>query len=147
MNILNNLKENINLEVNDKASSELEIEEMIINSPIKIPNEFIEMLREKSELELSINRDKILRIWGASGCIEMNEAYNIQKYLPRSWAIGDDEGGYAIVYAIGDDDETGVYAVSFSDLDDNEKIFIAPSLFDFLTKGTGITTFLSFGAS
>ena len=144
MSILNNLKEKIRIKVNEKASSELEIEEMITKSPIKIPNEFIEIIREKSELELTIDGNKILRIWGASGCVEMNDAYNIQKYLPRSWAIGDDEGGYAIVYAIDDNEKTGVYAVSFSDLDDNEKIFIAPSLFYFLAKGTGIANFLSF---
>jgi hypothetical protein len=142
VNVLNNLKENIHVEVADKDSSESVIEEMRTKSPIKIPDEFIEMILEKSELEISINGDKILRIWGASGCIEMNEAYNIQKYLPRSWAIGDDESGYAIVYSIAGD-ETGLYAVSFSDLDDHEKIFVAPSLFDFLVNGTGITTFLS----
>ncbi len=143
MSILKNLNKNINVEVADKASSELIIEEMLTKTPIKLPDEFIEIIREKSEIEISINGDKILRIWGASGCIEMNDAYNIQKYLPFSWAIGDDEGGYAIVYAKGEEG-IGVYAVSFSDLDDNEKIFISPSLSDFLTKGIGVDAFLRF---
>ena len=35
----------------------------------------------------------------------------------------------------------GVYAVSFGDLDNNEKIYIAPSLFDFLVKGQGISIY------
>jgi len=143
MSILENLNENINVKVADKASSELIIKEMLTKTPIKLPDEFIEIIREKSEIEISINGDKILRIWGASGCIEMNDAYNIQKYLPFSWAIGDDEGGYAIVYAK-DEDGIGVYALSFSDLDDNEKIFISPSLSDFLTKGIGVDAFLHF---
>lgn len=143
MNILNNLDEKIHVEVADTASTELEIDEMIVKSPIEIPYEYIEIIREKSELEISVNNDKILRIWGASGCIEMNEAYNIQKYLPKAWAIGDDEGGYAIIYAQGTDG-IGVYAVSFSDLDDNEKLYIAPSLFDFMVKGVGINAFINF---
>lgn len=142
MDILYNLKENISIEAGGKASSEIAIEEMIIKSPIEIPDEYMELIREVSELEISIYGVKILRLWGASGCIEMNEAYNIQKYLPRSWAVGDDEGGYAVVYA-SEDGKTGVYAVPFSDLDDNEKIFIAPSLFDFLVKGIGAAVFLS----
>lgn len=143
MNILKHLDEKIVVEVRDIASTQKEIEEMLIKSSIAIPGEFIEIIRENSELEMSVNGDKILRIWGAAGCIEMNEAYNIQQYLPNSWAIGDDEGGYAIVYAQGIDG-IGVYAVSFSDLDDREKIFIAPSLFDFLVKGIGINVFISF---
>ena len=73
----------------------------------------------------------------------MNEAYNIKTYLPDSWAIGDDEGGYAIVYSK-NNDNIGVYAISFGDLDENEKIFIASSLFELLVKGVGSDTFLSF---
>lgn len=143
MNILKNLDEKMVVEVADIASTEIEIEEMLTKSSIEIPVEFLDIIRENSELEISVNGDKILRIWGAAGCIEMNEAYNIQQYLPKSWAIGDDEGGYAIVYAQGING-VGVYAVSFSDLDDKEKIFIAPSLFDFLVKGIGINAFISF---
>lgn len=143
MNIFDDVNEKINIEIADVGSSESRIKEMIMSSPIEIPSEYVELIREKSEIEISINEKKVLRIWGADGCVEMNEAYNIQKYLPYSWAIGDDEGGYVIIYAK-DENDIGLYAVSFSDLDDNEKIYIAPSLCDFLIKGVGIDIFLSF---
>lgn len=139
--ILNNLNENVNIKISDTASSESEIKQMLTKSPIKIPNEYPEIIRERSELEIDVCGNKILRIWSAAGCIELNEAYNIQKYLSQTWAIGDDEGGYTIIYAKGESD-IGLYAVSFSDLDDNEKIFLAPSLYDFLVKGIGVNTFL-----
>lgn len=143
MNILEQLNEDINVVVANISSTKSEIEEMLMKSPIIIPNEYIEIISQKSELEISIKNEKILRIWGATGCVEMNEAYNIQTYLPDSWAIGDDEGGYAIVYSK-NNDKIGVYAISFGDLDENEKIFIASSLFELLVKGVGSDTFLSF---
>jgi hypothetical protein len=143
MEILNNLEKNIKVEAYDKPSTEVEIEAMLNKSPIELPLEFAKIIREKSEIEICINEEKILRIWGALGCIEMNETYNIQKYLPKAWAIGDDEGGYAIVYAQGNKG-FGVYAVSFSDLDDSEKVYIAPSLYDLLVKGIGKENFISF---
>lgn len=140
MSILKRLAKELKIETAGTASPESEIQEMLAKSPIRVPDEYIEILREKSEIEISINGDDMFRLWNAAGCIELNDAYNIQKYLPHSWAIGDDEGGYAIVYAE-EKGVVGVYAVSFGDLDNNEKIYIAPSLFDFLVKGQGISIY------
>ena len=58
----------------------------------------------------------LLRNWASFAC-----------KLPNSLAIGDDEGGNAIIYAEGKNG-FGVYAVSFSDLDADEIIFIAKCL-------------------
>ena len=38
---------------------------------------------------------------GPKGCIEMNEAYDIQGFMLASLAIGDDEGGNALIYGKG----------------------------------------------
>ena len=96
----------------------------------------------EQDLEISINGEKILRLWTATGCAEMNDAYHIQRYIPNAWAIGDDEGGNAIIYVKGDND-IKLYAVSFSDLDDNDKVYIAPSLGDFLNDDIGVNIFLN----
>ena len=42
----------------------------------------IEIIKEKTELEIQVDDKKYIRIWGANGCIEMNDAYHIQKYIP-----------------------------------------------------------------
>ena len=72
----------------------------------------------------------------------MNEAHHIQKYIPNAWAIGDDEGGNAIIY-VKENNDTKLYAVSFSNIDDNDKVYIAPSLGDFLNDNTGVNIFLN----
>lgn len=96
----------------------------------------------EQDLEISIHGEKILRLWTASGCVEMNDAYHIQKYLPNAWAIGDDECGNAIIY-MKENNDIKLYAVSFSNLDDNDKKYIAPSLGDFLNDNIGLNVFLS----
>lgn len=57
----------------------------------------------------------------------MNEAHDIQKYIPNSLAIGDDEGGMALLYIDGKEG-FGLYTVGFGNLDIEETIKIAPSL-------------------
>lgn len=131
----------LNIETLNAASPESEIREMLEKSPIAIPDEYTEIIRQGSEFEINIKGSKYFRIWGASGCLEMNDAYRIQKYMPKSWAIGDDEECNVIVYSE-DDVRIQLYAVSLSNLGDDEKTFIAPSLFDFLVKGFGVNTFL-----
>lgn len=120
MNILSNMNSKFIIEAYDRASTELEVKEMIETSPIVIPKEYIEIIKEKSEVEISICGEKIFRIWGALGCIEMNEVHCIQEYLPDVWAIGDDEGEFLIVYSSGING-TGIYAVLFSDLEEDAK--------------------------
>ena len=137
MNILKRLNEVFRIETSSKASKETEIEEIKVFSQIAIPKEYIEMIREKSEMEINILNKKYVRIWGAKGCLEMNEAYNIQKYIYRSLAIGDDEDGNAILYANGKNG-FGVYVVAFNDLEEEEMIFIAKSLEELLVYAVGI---------
>lgn len=137
MSIANELNDNFRIDASCDASSENEIDELIRFSSIKIPNEYLELIREQTEIEINIQNQKYIRIWGANGCIEMNEAYFIQKYIPNSLAIGDDEDGNAIIYAEGKNG-FGVYVVAFNDLDVDEMIFISESLKEILLNAKGI---------
>lgn len=137
MRMFSELNKDFSIEVSSDASKEDEIKELINFSPIRIPNEYLELIRQKAELEINVQGRKYLRIWGANGCIEMNEVYYIQKYIPRSLAIGDDEDGNAIMYADGKSG-FGVYVVAFNDLDPNEMIFISHSLEDLLVFAKGV---------
>lgn len=65
-------------------------------SGIDIPQEYIDFITQLTEAEILILDESYVRIWSAIGCIEMNSAYNIQKYIPGSIAIGDDEGGKVV---------------------------------------------------
>ncbi len=137
MNILSKMSKSFELVASDEKSSDAEINELIHYSKIDVPFEFIEIIKEKTELEILVNNEKYIRVWGAKGCIEMNSAHHIQKYIPDSLAIGDDECSNAVLYANGSNG-FGIYMVSFGDLDVNEMVYIADSLEAFFVKEKGI---------
>lgn len=140
MSILSKMGKLFELATSDAKSSDIEIDELIQYSKIDIPHEFLEIIEEKTELEILVNNKKYIRIWGANGCIEMNDAYHIQKYIPDSLAIGDDECGNAVLYANGNNG-FGLYIVSFSDLGVDEMVYIADSLEAFFLNEAGIDIF------
>lgn len=140
MSILNNMSKVFEIVTSDAKSSNNEIDELIQYSKIDVPIEFIEIIKEKTELEILVNSEKYIRIWGANGCIEMNDAYHIQKYISDSLAIGDDGCSNAVLYANGNKG-FGVYIVPFGDLDVDEMVYIADSLESFFLKEMGIDTF------
>lgn len=142
MSIVKELNKEFRVDASCDASTENEITELIRGATIKIPNEYLELIREKTELEINIRNQKYIRLWGAKGCIEMNEVYFIQNYIPNSLAIGDDEDGNAILYADGKNG-FGVYIVAFNDLDVDEMIFISESLKDMLVGAKGVERLIS----
>ena len=140
VSILNELSGLFKVVTSNIKSSDVEIDELIQFSKIDVPEEFIQIIKEKTELEIQVDDKKYIRIWGANGCIEMNAAYSVQKYIPNSLAIGDDECCNVILYASGHEG-FGVYMVSLSDLDVDEMVFIANSLEDFFVKEKGLDVF------
>lgn len=102
-----------------------------------LPDEYISFINQASEVEISINDMSFIRIWGAEGVIEMNDAYHVQKYIPGGIAIGDDEGGSIIFYAVGKSGY-GLYKTGFGDLDINDSEYISDSLVSLLINGNGV---------
>lgn len=118
------------------AATVSEIDALRAVAAVAPPLDYLTFVSEMTDVELLVNGRKYLRIWGPSRCIEMNYAYRIQEYIPRSLAIGDDEGGMALVLMEGDAGN-GLYMASFANLDANDATFVAPTLGDLLTKGIG----------
>ena len=106
-----------------------------------LPDEYISFITQASEVEISIDDICFIRIWGAEGVIEMNNAYHVQKYIPGGVAIGDDEGGSVILYAEGENGY-GLYKTGFGDLDIDDSEYIADSLRSLLLNGDGIEKFI-----
>ena len=48
----------------DAKSRDTEIDELINYSKIDVPLEFIEIIKEKTELEIMVKNKKYIRIWG-----------------------------------------------------------------------------------
>lgn len=141
MNILDRISNLYRIDTQQFPSKEEEIEALKKFSQIDIPKDYIEIIQFATDVEISVSDQMYFRIWGASGCIELNEAYEVQKYLPHSLAIGDDEGGGALIYLYGKDG-FGLYHNRFEDLDIEEAVKIAPSLTELLVNNIGVKTLL-----
>lgn len=105
-----------------------------------LPQEFIDLTREATEVEIQHRGGQYLRIWGPPGCIEMDEAYGIRKRIPTAIPIGDDGGGRVLFYAYGNQGD-GLYQVGYGNLDLSDAIWIAASLVDLLGNAKGIEAF------
>lgn len=135
---LEKINQNLKIEVKKNGSTKEQIKKMQdFFSVIDVPEEYLFFISKVSEVEILVKNETYIRLWGAEGCMEMNEAYNIQKYMPGALAIGDDEGGQAIFYAKGKNDY-GLYKVGFGNLDIDDAVFISPSLYELLINGVGI---------
>jgi len=141
MNILDNISSVYTIDARKSPSKEEEIKELQDFSTIDVPTDYIEIIQQASDIEFNINNQMYIRIWGALGCIEMNEAYEVQKYLPNSLAIGDDEGGGVLIYLQGKDG-FGIYYNRFADLDIEEAVKVAPTLTELLINNVGVDILL-----
>lgn len=136
MGILDNLNARFQIGALSSGSTQSEIENLISVSNRAIPNDYIELIGEATEIEILVDNEQYFRIWGPSGCIEFDEAYLIQKYLPGSFAFGDDEGGSMLIILDGNEGE-GIYKVGFGDLDLEGCKFVARNIRSLLIDGIG----------
>lgn len=137
MDFFDEINKKYEIFINGEASSIDSIRKLKDFSPVQIPEEYFEIIRRKTEIEINIKDTNYIRIWSADSSIEMNTAYYIQKYIPNSIAIGDDEGEYVFLYANGKEG-FGLYIVEFGDLDVDEMKYISKSLKDLLLNGVGV---------
>ncbi|PGD63031.1 SMI1/KNR4 family protein [Bacillus wiedmannii] len=142
MNILEKLNEAFTLEAQESPASKEAIQELQKFSSIDVPLDYLEVIQHCTNAEINVQNELYIRIWSPTDCIEMNEAHDIQKYIPNSLAIGDDEGGKALLY-VDRKEGFGLYTVDFGDLDIEETIKIAPSLKALLIDGVGVEELLS----
>lgn len=102
--------------------------------------EYIELIREATEIELYHEGGQYIRIWGPIGCIDMDVGYGIRESIPYAVPIGDDGGGRFIFFH-GNTKNTDIYYLGYGNLDVDDAIYVAPSLRDFLTKAIGFDKF------
>lgn len=141
MSILSHLHPALTIASKDPACTEQEIRELAVFSPIIVPDDYLNLVREATEVEikadLGVDGLWFLRIWGPAGCIDMNDAYNIQKEIPESLALGDNEGcGFLILLA--DEAQPGIYLIRTSYINRKGAIYLAKNLSDLLVKGENL---------
>ena len=140
MNILDNLNEQYEIVSSGPASSEEDIRQLIEFSKIEVPEEYLNLIRQETNIKMVVrNRkyDHSIRIYGAFRCINMNLSLLTHRYMPDSLLIGDNGGSIALSYASAIEG-FGVYAVDWSSIDINEAVYLSKSLESLLVDGEGI---------
>jgi hypothetical protein len=105
-----------------------------------VPDEYLSVVKEATEVELQHQSGQYVRIWGPDGCIKMDDSYDISKRIASAIPIGDDRGCKVIFYMNGEKG-FGLYHVGYGDLDADDAVFAAPSLSDLLEHAVGLDTF------
>ena len=142
MSILDQANPSAEIAAFEAGSTETEIAQLKEFSPVDLPDDYLGIISEKTEVEIGLKKRMYIRIWSAAGCIEMNEAYQIQSYLPDALAFADDEACHVLLFTTGKNGK-GIYRVSLSDLDIEEIVYIAESLSDLFLNGTGMDTLIN----
>lgn len=140
MDILKNLNEQYEIVLSEPASSEEEIQQLIEFSEIAVPEEYLNILRQQSELSILVKNcsyECYFYINDAASCISMNKSLEMKKCIPGSLAFGYNGGGVALFYATGAKG-FGVYAVSYGALDMECAVYISESLESLLVHADGI---------
>ena len=148
MDIIANINQRLSFD-RDRVcyGGEDKIKKVLNESPVKLPNDYIEFLRtisggENVGVTFEVEEEGLdIYIWSAEVALEKrNREFNYpfnKKFLECSWLVGDDLGD--LVYFYGEGNEGfGLYRGSVGGLDYNYADKIANSLTEFLVNGVGI---------
>lgn len=107
---------------------------------VSVPQDYIDLVSQATDLEIETDSGKYIRIWGPRGSLEMDEGYEISNIIPSAFPIGDDGGGRVLFYATGPHG-FGLYLVGFGNLDIDDAIWVAPTLEALLCNSDGVGAF------
>ncbi len=147
MNILKNInKKLVFAEDEIFAGGENDIEEVIRLSPVALPEDYIEFLKQISgedsygpEFEVE-DEGVSIWIWSANTALEkleeLNQPFN-HEFLNNAWLFGNDLGDLVYFFGTGKDG-FGLYRTSEGCLDIENAVKISDTLTEFLVNGVGI---------
>lgn len=112
----------------------------LIDAYKEVPDEYLNLVAELTELELEHENGTYLRIWSPDGCLDQDEGYEVSKRIPGAIPIGDDGGGRILVYMNGAHGD-GLYCVGYGDIARDDATFVSNNLTELLKDGIGIEAF------
>lgn len=147
MNIIENINERLAFDKDEIcAGGEKDIEEIIRISPIPLPEDYIDFLKQTSGEdsygpEFIVDDDEAsIWIWSANMALEklseLNQPSN-QEFFSNAWLFGNDLGDLVYFFGTGKDG-FGLYRTSAGRLSVQSAEKISDTLTDFLVNGVGI---------
>lgn len=159
MDILKNLNHRLTLDSKGIVpGGEEDIKEVIEESPIQLPEDYLNFLHmisgnEKNGISFLVDQDidpkstLTISIWSAGFSLEKLEEFldpfPDDEFFDNAWMIGDDVGDFVYYYAEGKEgfglyrDEAGILCIESADK-------IADSLTDLLVNGVGIDVAITY---
>lgn len=150
MDIMSNLNKRLTTAVDSGGvcpGGEEYIKKVMEQSPVKLPDDYIDFLRVISgdeNIGISFQVDskgQELFIWSAKFAYESRiYDYSLPVYedvINCTWVIGDNVGEVLFFYGVGNDG-FGIYGVDVSEFDISVSTKIADSLTDLLVNGVGL---------
>lgn len=147
MNIIENINERLTFDEDEIcAGGEKEVEEIIRISPVALPEDYIEFLKQISgegsygpEFEVEDEGTSIW-IWSANMALEKSEEFDQpfnKEFTGSAWLFGNDLGDLVYFFGTGKDGY-GLYRTSAGSLDIKNAEKISDTLTDLLVDGVGI---------
>ncbi|MGH1558815.1 hypothetical protein ACRAWD_16215 [Caulobacter segnis] len=103
-----------------------------------IPDGYLDVVREATNVTLLWNRQGELRIWGPEEVVGMDGAYGASTRMPGAMPFADNGGGEWLVYGDGVKGR-GVYLVDTGSMDlDEYAPWVCKDLNEILTKATNV---------
>jgi len=113
---------------------------LLVNKFGHVPEQFLELVREATEIEIQHENGIYLRFWGPKGCVEMDDGYAISQRIAGAISIGDDGGGRVVFYMDGKSG-FGLYIVGYGAIDADDATWITATLEELLVDAKGINVF------
>jgi len=76
ISVLNKLHNRFQIETQQLGCSASDLDALKEYASIEIPKDYLDIISEASEIEIAIDENEYIRIWGSSGVIEMNVQAN-----------------------------------------------------------------------
>jgi len=142
MSIISHFSSRLKLAASLPPSSNEEIEALLHFSPIDVPTDYLDLIKQGSQMEIGADLGDegywFIRIYGAARAIEMNKAYKVQQHLKQALAIGDNEGGDMLLLT-SDAKPPGIYRIPMSCISDmDDATYIADNLTELLVQGKNL---------
>jgi hypothetical protein len=103
-----------------------------------LPPDYINLVStEGTEIEFQLDKSDYLRIWNPNGCIQMMDAYKMEKYIPLAFPFGDNGGGQFFAF-FNEDKMNGIFKIDYGDIGTDNVIYIASNLEKIIVHGDGL---------
>jgi len=128
-----------NFRVTEKGASQNELDELQRQLGYDLPDYYLLLLKQTNGAEWCVHdiEGNCLRLWKTQEIVKSNEDYQIQRYLPKSLAIGSDGGGRAIILDCSVSEKPNdwpIFLNDFGDLDRDEFVPVATDFLDWVKK-------------